>query len=167
MSTATMGPGAEPGVDEREWLAEVLTRRIPLGGAMQLSIARLDGQGVELHAPLAPNVNDKGTAFGGALASAMILAGWALPRLLLRRAKLEADLVIGRCEIRFVKPVESAFSVRCDWPEAELAEQFITQARDRGRAKLELAPEVIAGTGVAATLVARYAALGKREEIVN
>lgn len=154
----------EPVKGEREWLFDVLTRRIPLGGAMELEIERLDGRGIALHAPLAPNVNDKGTVFGGALVSLMILAGWSLPRLLLRRAGLDADLVIGRCEVRFVKPVEAAFGVHCDWPEASAVEQFLEHVRARGRGKLELAPEAVVGSEVAATLSARYAALGKREE---
>lgn len=153
--------------DEREWLTDVLTRQIPLGGAMQLSIARLDERSIEFHSPLAPSINDKGTAFGGALVSQMILAGWALPRLLLRRAKLDADLVIGRCEVRFLKPVETAFDVRCRWPEAALLEQFVEQVRQRGRGKLELAPECVSGGEVAATLAARYAALGKQNGTID
>tara|TARA_Y100001933_G_scaffold239138_1_gene263471 strand:+ start:674 stop:1189 length:516 start_codon:yes stop_codon:yes gene_type:complete len=151
----------EPLPDEREWLNDVLIRQIPLGGAMQLSIERLDETGIEFSAPLAPSVNDKGTAFGGAIVSQMILAGWSLPRLLLRRADIEADLVIGRCEVRFVKPVTGDFRVRCDWPEASSLAAFIDQVRARGRGKLELAPECLIDSEVAATLAARYAALGK------
>ena len=150
--------------DETAWLAEVLTRRIPLGGAMQLSIARLDDEGIELHAPLAPNINDKGTGFGGALVAQMILAGWALPRLLLRRAGVPADLVIGRCEVRFLSPVTTEFSVRCAWPEPALRAKFVEQVRCRGRGKLELAPECMADDAVAATLSARYAALGRGDD---
>lgn len=150
-----------PAPDEREWLTDVLTRKIPLGGAMQMTIARLDDEGIELHAPLAPSINDKGTAFGGALVSQMILAGWSLPRLLLRRAKLDADLVIGRCEVRFLKPVEGDFGVRCDWPGAASIEAFIDQLRARERGKLELAPECVIDSEVTATLAARYAALGR------
>ena len=150
-----------PAADERAWLADVLTRQIPLGGAMGLEITRLDQHGIELQAPLPPNVNDKGTAFGGALVSLMILAGWSLPRLLLRRAGVDADLVIGRCEVRFVKPVETGFAVRCNWPDAEALEHFFNRLRMQDRAKLELAPEAVTDTEVAATLSARYAALGK------
>lgn len=151
----------EPSPDEREWLSDVLTRKIPLGGAMQLSIERLDDRGIEFSAPLAPSVNDKGTAFGGAIVSQMILAGWSLPRLLLRRAGIDADLVIGRCEVRFLKPVKGDFGVRCAWPEAASLAAFIDHVRSRGRGKLELAPECVTDSEVAATLVARYAALGK------
>jgi len=147
--------------DERAWLADVLTRQIKLGGAMELEIARLDQHGIELQAPLAPNVNDKGTAFGGALVSLMILAGWSLPRLLLRRAGLDAELVIGRCEVRFLEPVRTGFAVGCDWPDAEAVEHFFDRFRARGRAKLDLTPSAVVAGEVAATLSARYAALRK------
>ncbi len=149
---------------ECEWLAGVLTREIPLGAAMQLTIERLDERGIELSAPLAPNVNDKGTAFGGALVSLMILAGWSLPRLLLRRRNLDADLVIGRCEVRFAAPVDCALSVVCKWPDPAAVGEFIDRLRHSGRGKLELAPQVIAGGEVAAGLQARYAALARSQE---
>src|SRR5690554_3016839 len=77
---------------EATWLQEILTSAVPLGQAMALEVSRLDEHGVELKLPLAPNVNDKGTAFGGALASAMILAAWSIPRVLLARHKISADL---------------------------------------------------------------------------
>ena len=144
---------------ERAWLADVLTRRIPLGGAMALAVTRLDETGIELRAPLAPNVNDKGTAFGGALVSLMILAGWSLPRILLRRADLQADLVIGRCEVRFAVPVRGDFVAVCGWPEAAALEAFVAAARRGDRARLDVAPEILAASDVAAALQARYAAL--------
>lgn len=151
-------------LDERRWLEEVLTRGIPLGAAMHLEVERLDEAGIVLAAPLAPNINDKGTAFGGALASLMILAGWSLPRLLLRRAGLDADLVIGRCRLQFLVPVTGPFRAVCAWPAPEASGRFLDLLRARGRGRLELAPEIRAGDGVAARLEARYAALAKTAE---
>ena len=153
---------AQPG--ERQWLTEVLTREIPLGSAMQLEVSRLDEGGIELSAPLAPNVNDKGTAFGGALVSLMILAGWSLPRLLLRREGISADLVIGRCEVRFAAPVDRDFLVRCDWPDAEAIRGFVERLREAGRGRLELEPRIVDRGEVAASLQARYAALAPSSE---
>jgi thioesterase domain-containing protein len=149
--------------DERRWLERVLTTDIPLGGAMDLKVVRLDDAGVTLELPLAANVNDKGTAFGGSLASAMILAGWSLPRLLMRRAGIACELVIGRCEIRFTKPVSGAFRAFCPWPAEADCTRFVERVRERGRASLVLNPEIQAGEEVAATLSAKYAALIQRE----
>lgn len=151
-------------IDEADWLEHTLTTDIPLGGAMALSVSRLDAEGVELTLPLEPSVNDKGTAFGGALASAMILAGWSLPRLLLRRANIDADLVIGRCDIRFIAPVGQSFRATCRWPDEAAVQAFLARLRDRGRASLVLEPELRIGDEVAATLSAKYAALMRDSE---
>ncbi|MFU8830849.1 MAG: YiiD C-terminal domain-containing protein [Wenzhouxiangella sp.] len=145
--------------NEIEWLCQVLTKRIPLGAAMGLSVNRLDARGVSFSLPLEPNVNDKGTAFGGAMASAMILAGWSLPRLLLKRHGQEADLVIGRCEIRYLKPVKGGFDVECDWPEKSACDLFIADLAAKDRSRLPLEARVVVDGEVAATLSARYAAL--------
>jgi len=151
-------------IDEATWLERTLTADIPLGGAMALTVSRLDEAGVELALPLGPSINDKGTAFGGALASAMILAGWSLPRLVLKRAGVEADLVIGRCEIRFIAPVGRDFRAACRWPDAEELRSFRDRLEQRGRASLALEPELCVDGEVAATLSAKYAALTRKED---
>lgn len=146
--------------EEREWLVGVLTGQIPLGSAMALELSRLDADGIELRAPLAPNVNDKGTAFGGALVSLMILAGWSLPRLLLRRQGIARDLVIGRCEVRFLAPVTGELRAECDWPERGDIDEFLKAARGGERARLSVRPRIVLdGEALAATLEARYAAI--------
>ncbi|MFW5816332.1 MAG: YiiD C-terminal domain-containing protein [Wenzhouxiangella sp.] len=144
---------------ERAWLEPLLRERIPLAGVMALEIARLDAAGIGLDFPLAPSVNDKGSAFGGALASAMILAGWSLPRLLLRRRALTAELVIGRCELRFLKPVLGAYSAVCDWPDPARQLAFLDGTRTRAKGRLDLDARIVYDGEVAATLQARYAAL--------
>ncbi len=146
---------------ERSWLTTVLTRDIPLGQAMALEITRLDASGISLSLPLGPNINDKGTAFGGAMASAMILAGWSLPRLLLRREGIDADLVIGRCELRFLSPVDQDFQAHCDWPDPASLTLFLDQLGRRGRGRLDLAPRVTCADKIVASLEARYAALAR------
>jgi len=154
--------------EERDWLTDTLTRRIPLGAAMGLSIAGLDHDGIELAAPLAPNVNDKGTAFGGAMMSLMTLAGWSLPRLALRRAGLAAELVIGRCEVRFLAPVTQDLRAVCAWPDDAAVTAFLDGVRSAGKGRLELAPAIVVtgadGREVAARLEARYAGLAVNPE---
>jgi thioesterase domain-containing protein len=116
---------------------------------------------VTLNLPLGPSINDKGTAFGGALASAMILAGWSLPRLILRRRGIAADLVIGRCEIRFLAPVAGAYTAFCRWPSNDQVQSFLDRLGDCGKGSLLLEPELRADGQLAATLSAKYAALTK------
>lgn len=147
---------------EQAWLEPLLRERIPLAETMDLRVSRLDASGIRLEFPLAPSVNDKGTAFGGALASAMILAGWSLPRLLLAREQMTADLVIGRCELQFLSPVHGPYTAFCAWPEAAALDAFIADTRERGKGRLDLAAEIRVNDQTAATLKARYAALQSR-----
>jgi len=46
-----------------------LARHVPITRAMGIRLRSFDAGGVTMTAPLAPNVNDKGIAFGGSLAS--------------------------------------------------------------------------------------------------
>ena len=62
------------------FLEHELLSQIPLTRAMQLRVVDYDGSTLRLAAPLAPNVNDKGCAFGGSLASLLTLACWGSPR---------------------------------------------------------------------------------------
>lgn len=154
-------------ITEAAWLEQLLRGEIPLARAMDLRVRRLDESGIELHAPLAPNKNDKGTAFGGSILSLMTLAGWSLLRILLERDEIDADphspagasLVIAGCEVKFLAPVESDLVIRCNWPDAEKLAAFRDRLRTRGRARLALSPELIEGTVVAATMVADFAAI--------
>ena len=145
--------------EEQQWLEPLLLDSIPMAQYMTLRVGRLDADGIRLDFPLAPSVNDKGTAFGGALASAMILAGWSLPRLLLRRAELNADLVIGRCELNFLRPVQGPYQAECGWPEPAAQQAFLSATQARGKGRLDLTVRATAHGEVAASLTARYAAL--------
>ena len=59
--------------------------------------------------PLAPNVNDKGCAFGGSLVSLMTLAGWALVELALRQRGEDCDVFVGESHVRYLAPVWDDF----------------------------------------------------------
>ena len=51
-------------------------RDIPLLNAMHLALVDYDDLTLTMEAPLAPNINNKGTAFGGSIAS-ICLSYWA------------------------------------------------------------------------------------------
>ena len=54
---------------------------IPLLDAMQLSFVRFDDLTLTMEAPLAPNINNKGTAFGGSIARICLFGGGAVATL--------------------------------------------------------------------------------------
>ena len=96
--SAQDAPGSN--MDWAERLQGFLDEHIPLTRAIQLRVASLDDSGLRLEAPLAPNVNDKGTAFGGSLASLLTLAGWGLLWTRCQQSGWNCDIVIHRGEIR-------------------------------------------------------------------
>ena len=67
-------------IDLTEFEAECRAE-IPLLTAMQLSFVNYDNLTLTMEAPLAPNINNKGTAFGGSIASICLFGGWAVSTL--------------------------------------------------------------------------------------
>ena len=70
-------------------------------------------------APLKPNINDKGIAFGGTLASILALSGWALTDLVLREAGEAADVLIAVATTEYRAPVSGRIVARCPLPPPE------------------------------------------------
>ncbi|MFC3551887.1 YiiD C-terminal domain-containing protein [Lysobacter cavernae] len=135
---------------------------MPPVAAMQVRIAGYDGQRLQLHAPLAQHVNDKGCAFGGSLASIMTLASWGLVSLHLEEAGIAAEVFVADSQIRYLAPLFADLDVHAqlapdaNWP------SFIATLRERGRARTGLAARaLLPGGGVATEFTARYVAIAK------
>jgi len=142
---------------ERELLDE-----IPLARAMALRVAAYDGDSLALAAPLAPNVNDKGCAFGGSLASLMTLAGWGVVRLAVAARGLDCDIYVQDSAIRYLAPVWDDFETFARLAEGESFDAFFEALVARGKARLNVACRVpLADGSDAATLAARFVALVK------
>ncbi len=155
---------------ERAALAPALQQQlladIPLARAMALSIRAWDGASLTLAAPLAPNINDKGCAFGGSLASLMTLAGWALLKLALdARAPAAAacDIYVQDSTIRYLKPVWQDFEAVARLAEGHAFDEFFAALDARGKARLRVHCAVPLADGTAAaTLDAQFVALMPR-----
>ena len=133
---------------------------IPLARAMQLRVAEWDDDRLRLSAPLAPNINDKGCAFGGSLASLMTLVGWGLIVLRLRALGRSCDIYVQDSMLRYIAPVWSDFSAEAQLAEGESWEVFVETLEQRGRARLRVACRVPLDDGsAAATLEARFVAM--------
>ncbi|HEY8585835.1 MAG TPA: YiiD C-terminal domain-containing protein [Rhodanobacter sp.] len=102
-------------------LIQFIRDEIPLARAMDLQLADFDDTRLCLHAPLAPNINDKGCAFGGSLVSLMTLNGWALVELALRRRGDDCDVFVAESRVRYLAPVwedlhsEARLAADADW----------------------------------------------------
>ena len=148
---------------DSQLLADDLLRfirdKIPLARAMDLRLGRFTDDRLSLAAPLAPNINDKGCAFGGSLASVMTLAGWALVELALQRRGVDCDVFVGDSTVRYLAPVWADF--RADAALAEGADwtTFFATLAERGKARIDVRCEVPGDAArPAATLEARFVA---------
>lgn len=119
-------------------LTRFLHVHIPLSQAMQIAARDYDGQSLLLSAPLAPNVNDKSTAFGGSLYNLAVLCGWSLLRLKLNEAGMEKkNIVIQEARTRYLLPVSGDLQAECRLvPEAW--QDFLQALQQRGRARITL-----------------------------
>jgi thioesterase domain-containing protein len=150
-------------VEAVEALQAHLLADIPLTRAMDLTVAAYDGDSLTLAAPLAPNINDKGCAFGGSLASLMTLAGWGLVKLAVDARELDCDIYVQDSAIRYLAPVWQAFSATAQLAHGDTFADFFDALAARGKARLRVRCVVPSPDGsAAATLNARFVALAKR-----
>jgi thioesterase domain-containing protein len=89
-----------------------LHERIPLTRALGCQVVSADQHGVHLRAPLGVNANMHGTAFAGSFASLSLLSGWVWVVLALRDSGVQASVVVRRCEVDYIAPVDGVPRVR-------------------------------------------------------
>jgi thioesterase domain-containing protein len=142
-SAATQAP-ATPGTDTADRvvserlrrLQQVMHTEIPLTRSIGIQIVAYDGESLALGAPLAQNINDKGSVFSGSLGAVVTLAGWGLLWLLLEEQLLSGAIVIQDSAISYLRPVRRDFVARCRKPALGEIEQFRSALLRRGRARL-------------------------------
>ncbi|WP_411833581.1 YiiD C-terminal domain-containing protein [Pseudoxanthomonas mexicana] len=135
---------------------------MPPVAAMQVRVEGMEGGRLRLSAPLAANVNDKGTAFGGSLVSLMTLAGWGLVAMRLERAGVAAEVYVADSQVRYLAPLRSDLHASAALDEGQSWDEFLRTLAQRGRARVQLRAEVaLPEGGVAATLSGRFVALAK------
>jgi thioesterase domain-containing protein len=140
-------------------LLDFIRTRIPLARAMDLRLHHRSRDSLVLAAPLAPNVNDKGCAFGGSLASLMTLAGWALVELQLQERGEDCDVFVGESTVRYLEPVWSDFQAQAQLAEDADWDTFFDTLGTRGKARVEVLCTVPGNERrAAATLQARFVA---------
>ena len=134
-----------------------LYREIPISKAMQVSISSLTPEHAELTAPLAPNINHEGTAFGGSVSSLALLASWSLVTSVLDTIEGPFDYVVVQdSAMDFVKPVTADFMSRATF--GSPVERFTETLAKHGRARVEVVAEVRCHGVVCASMKARFVA---------
>ena len=141
-------------------LERVLLSMPPLA-AMGCRVHSYAGDRLVLSAPLAANVNDKGSAFGGSLAGLMTVSCWGLFSLHLKRAGLSAEVYVQDSNTQYFVPVLEDIHAEARFAEGEDIEAAIRAMRTRRKARLRLTASVRLQDGrEAARLEGRFVALG-------
>ena len=135
---------------------DYLNRYVPLFPAMRARLERCDAAGLSLVAPLEPNINDKGIAFGGAMAALAALTGWALTRTTLQAHGETAEIVITESTQKFLRPVRGDIITECQRPDAETVERFIHRYRQHGKARWTVEVVIRAEGEPAMTFTGQY-----------
>lgn len=121
-------------------------RSIPLSKVMGFSFDRFEalpcgGRQLQSSLPLAANINDKETAFGGSIATLSTLSGWALVTLLSREIELPAQVLVYHSEQDFTAAIDDNFYSVARLS-AEHCTQFIDDMKNKKRAKTELGVDI-------------------------
>ena len=137
-------------------LQDLIHREVPLTRVMELRVTDYRDDTLTLKAPVAPNINIHGTAFGGSLFSLAALAGWGLLQMTMSGGAETENVVLGQGRIAYHLPVRDEIVVRARLPATEKFQSFMEDFQQGRKARINMVSEVITEEGVAATLSGVY-----------
>ena len=113
-----------------------LHEKIPITLAMGVRVETFDSEKLVLTAPLGPNHNHLGTAFGGSLSAIATLTGYAL--LWLELGDRDSHVVVKSSSIRYLHPVHGEIRAVCKRLDPVTVGNFRTKFARSGKSGLEI-----------------------------
>jgi thioesterase domain-containing protein len=148
-----------------DYLQNLIDREIVLAKHMGVIVESADEVSMILRAPLAPNANHKGTAFGGSLYSLAVLTGWAWVTRCLATRELDAEAVIQQSSMRFLVPVHGEMRACIEVPAAAAVDKFLKMMLRAGRGRIRLQVNMHEGRTLATVFDGLFAAAMRRWEV--
>lgn len=139
-------------------LLSFLHEQIPLTKSLGLSIVSIDEKGAVIRAPLAPNLNHLGGAFGGSLATMMILSGYILLYDRLLKNNHHAHVILSKEESEYLLPVKTDIEVLAKSPSLEEWENFEKTFIRKGIARIVIHSEISQKAGPSAIFTGEFVA---------
>jgi thioesterase domain-containing protein len=150
-------------------LEAMIVEEMPITKHLEFSLAAESDGKLRASAPLKPNANHMGTAFGGSLSMLATVTGWAMMHQLVQDAvedmKRRVEVIIQEGDIEYIKPVRDNISVICERPDEDTIERFRSMLDRWGRARLDLKCKIDAAGERAVTFIGRYVALAEDEDL--
>ncbi len=125
-------------VADNKQLQDYLHARIPLSKAMGVAVESATINGVELSAPLAPNINHRETVFGGSICAVAILSAWMLVHLRLKNERLDCRIVIQSNTMHYERPIAADFTASSLVPDAAVWDRFVKTLKRKQRARISV-----------------------------
>jgi len=141
-------------------LEQVLWDRIPLSRHMGVQLDSITPDQAVLNLPLKPNLNHKGTAFGGSIYSGCALAGYGLFLFSLQeRGFTTNNIVISEGSIDYTKPVDGDAEIIAQWRSQEERDVFFNSLKSRGKARVQIEAQVVVQGKVSAHFYGTFVAI--------
>ncbi len=128
-------------------ITSYLHEQMPITRSLGARVELYAGDSVRLTAPLTPNLNHFGTAFGGSLSALAILSGWVLLHLQLRERGIANRLVIQRGVYDFAAPVDGDFTATSVLPLAATWNRFLATLARHHAARVTVTTTVACASG--------------------
>jgi thioesterase domain-containing protein len=144
------------------YLQARIDAEIALARHIRIVVEQADDSSLVLSAPLKPNANHQGTAFGGSLYCVAVLTGWAWATRYLNMHGIDADAVIQESKVEFLVPVHGELRSHLIAPAAAEIDKFRKMLERAGRGRIQLRVEMraahagTASKGAAPVVAARF-----------
>lgn len=148
--------------DPCQYIEAFLHREVPLSKRLGMRAHSYDGECLELHAALEPNINIYGTAFGGSIYSLCALAGWGLLTLKLEELELTPRIMIAAGRIDYSAPVQDTIRACARMPENGVFQEFVSEHRRRVKARIEIPVDILLTDRSAARFTGTYATVSRQ-----
>ncbi len=140
------------------YLQARIDAEIGLARHVGVVVEQADDQALVLSAPLPPNANHKGTAFGGSLYCLAVLTGWAWATRYVALNGIAADAVVQQSNVEFLAPVHGQLRAHLIVPSAAEIDKFRKMLERAGRGRIQLRVELRTAAAVAVRFDGRFAA---------
>lgn len=137
-------------------LEKYLRQQIPIVDIIGVKVLHASRDFVKLQAPLEPNRNHLGTAFGGSTYSLSVLACYTWLFNLLEEMDIKTHVVIKTGQIQYFHPILNDLTSICKSPDPKILDQFLNTLMRKKRAQLDLKSEIVLNHQVACQFEGRF-----------
>jgi thioesterase domain-containing protein len=145
-------------------LQEYMDQHIPLAKFMQIKVESVAPEGNVFTAPLGPNINDKGIAFGGSLASLATLVAWSEVFKMAQEKGVGAEIVIADSQCKYLAPGKGNLKAVATPLSEDLKTQFWERYDRKSRASATISSYVESDGERVFELTGRFALISGYKE---